>query len=272
MEKRYLVLPVSNQGTPRHCFLHRKGQMLYDFTAIIDTENPLYHTYIDVTRFGIPDYCLTDSENRSISFTISDVFPSIDTTKNGNFMRPAAHYSATLGWTNDPNGLVYKDGIYHMFYQHNPTNTVPYYSNMMWGHAVSADLVHWDDMGDSLFPDDMGAMFSGGAIVDEHNAAGFGKDAILLFYTAAGGITTLSENKPFTQCLAYSLDNGFTFVKYKNNPIIAHIYHENRDPKVQWCEEIGKYLMALFMDVHTYMVFTSDNLLDWEKWFDNLKT
>lgn len=134
------------------------------------------------------------------------------------------------------------------------------WGNMTWGHATSADLIRWTELGDALFPDEQGTMFSGSAIVDETNAAGFGTGAILLFYTAAGGHSVLSKGRRFSQCLAYSTDNGNTFTKYQKNPIIPHIIGTNRDPKVQWSEELGKYTLSLYLDDRDYAIFTSDNL------------
>ena len=102
--------------------------------------------------------------------------------------RPQFHFSAKKNWINDPNGLVYHDGIWHLFFQHNIE--APTWGPMWWGHAVSNDLLHWRQLDHALHPDEMGSMFSGSAVIDHHNAAGFGKDAMLLFYTAAGSHAT----------------------------------------------------------------------------------
>lgn len=266
MKKVFLTVPINDSIPNKKYFIKNGDTILSDFDASICPDDPRILAYIDVTRFGDVSFVITDSENNAVNFGVSDRFPTVDEIPDGTKNRPAAHYTTTLGWTNDPNGLVYADGKYHMFYQHNPLSVN--WGNMTWGHAVSVDLVHWEEVGDALFPDEMGTMFSGSAIVDENNAAGFGIGAILLFYTAAGGKSYLSKDAPFTQCLAYSTDGGVTFTKYDKNPILPHIIGENRDPKVQWCDELGKYTLSLFLDGHDYAIFTSSNLLDWEKWMD----
>ena len=123
--------------------------------------------------------------------------------------RPQFHYSPRVGWGNDPNGLVWKDGEWHFFHQHNPFGID--WGNMHWAHAVSRDLVHWEWLGDKLFPDKFGTMYSGSAVVDRENTAGFGKEALVFLYTAAG--------HPDSQCLAYSTD-GRTLFKFEGNPVI----------------------------------------------------
>ena len=150
-----------------------------------------------------------------------------------------------------------------MFFQYNPVGSS--WGNMHWGHAVSEDLVHWTEFGIALYPDKLGTMYSGSAIVDYENASGLKSgedDPILLFYTAAGGKSVLSEGRNFTQCMAYSTDGGITFKKYDKNPVIPHIKAENRDPKVVR-DGGGGYFCALYLDGIEYALLHSDNLLDW---------
>ena len=178
---------------------------------------------------------------------------------------PRLTFTPPMGWNNDPNGLFYLDGVWHMFYQHNPAGAV--WGNMHWAHAVSSDLVHWEDRGLTLFPDDMGTMFSGSAIVDFENASGLGNGtspAVLLFYTAAGNTNPASRGKYFTQCLAYSTDGGNTFTKYENNPVIGPVSPSTRDPKVVR-DGKGGYLLGLYEDEpdHKYLLFTSTDLIHW---------
>ena len=270
MKKTFFVLPI-NDHQPKESMkryeIYRGDTLLYDFRACIDPDHTQYYAYLDVTRLGDPsELKLVDEEGKTITFTVASTIPELEQMPGGTLFRPEAHFTTKIGWTNDPNGLVFKNGVYHMFYQHNPVSTR--WENMTWGHAVSTDLVHWKEQGDTIFPDEAGTVFSGSAIVDEKNAAGFGEGAILLFYTAAGGTSKLSAEKRFTQCVAYSLDEGKTFVKYEKNPVIPHIVGRNRDPKVQWSDELGKYTLSLFLDEHTYAVFSSDNLLSWERIFD----
>ncbi len=264
MNKRFLVTPVNDTLPKKHYrLLTEDGTLVYDFNASLDFENPRFDAYADITRLGDVKLTLTDDAGNVIPYRESDRFPEMDEIKDGTFLRPAAHFTSRIGWNNDPNGLILVNGKYHMFYQHNPHSVN--WGNMTWGHAVSDDLVHWEELGDILFPDETGTMFSGSAYCDHENAAGFGRDAVLLFYTAAGEHNELSKNVPFTQCLAYSTDSGFTFTKYEKNPIIPHIIGGNRDPKIEWCPEIGRYTLSLYLDGNDYALFASDNLLDWEK-------
>lgn len=175
-------------------------------------------------------------------------------------LRPRYHFTAKAGWLNDPNGLVFFKGEYHLFFQHNPHGTQ--WGNMTWGHAVSKDLVHWKQVENAIGPDDLGTMFSGSAIVDKKGDAGFGKGALLLFYTAAGGTNDASKGKPFTQCLAYSTD-GRTFHKYAHNPVVPHIEAENRDPKVMWHEPSKSWAMSLYLQNNRFAILTSRNLKTW---------
>ena len=121
--------------------------------------------------------------------------------------RPQFHFTAQTNWINDPNGLVYHDGEYHLFFQHNPESVT--WVNMTWGHAVSTDLIHWSQIAHALCPDDLGTIFSGSAVMDWDNASGFqegDKIPMVAFYTSAGEYAPTPE--PYTQSLPYSLDSG----------------------------------------------------------------
>ncbi|MCF7675135.1 MAG: glycoside hydrolase family 32 protein [Akkermansiaceae bacterium] len=173
-------------------------------------------------------------------------------------LRGQFHFSPRRGWNNDPNGLVFFNGEYHLFFQHNPYGWD--WGNMHWGHAVSRDLVHWQELPDALAPDAFGPMFSGGAVVDWANTSGFGKPghpAQVLFYTAAGN--------PTVQCLAYSTD-GRNYTKFAGNPIVKQITGGNRDPKVIWHEPTKKWVMCLYVElngVHTIHFLSSPDLKAW---------
>jgi len=177
-------------------------------------------------------------------------------------LRPQLRFTQRSGWANDPNGLVFRDGTWHFFHQHNPGDVK--WGPMYWNHAVSKDLVHWTELGDAIVPDALGTMFSGSAVVDRDNTAGFGKNAIVLIYTAAGSQVT--PQKPFTQCLAYSLD-GRTFTKYSGNPVVPCIADGGcRDPKVFWHGPTKRWVMPLYGQrdgFHVVMTLTSPNLKDW---------
>ncbi len=180
--------------------------------------------------------------------------------------RPQFHFTPLRGWTNDPNGLVYYKGEYHLFYQHNPFGTE--WGNMTWGHAVSRDLVHWQHLPNAIEPDRLGTIFSGSAVVDHDNTTGFGsgrEKAIIAIYTAAGGTSPESQGEPFTQCIAYSVDRGRSWTKFEGNPVLGHIAAQNRDPKVVWHRDTRQWIMALFLDGNEYALFRSRDLKTWQK-------
>ena len=181
--------------------------------------------------------------------------------------RPQYHFTPKTNWTNDPNGLIYYKGEYHLFFQHNPTGIN--WGNMTWGHAVSPDLVHWKQLPHAIHPDELGTIFSGSGVVDYNNTAGFqtGDEAVLVvFYTSAG--SHAPEKVPFTQSIAYSNDRGRSWTKYEGNPVIEHIVGSNRDPKVIWHEPTQKWVMTLFLDGNDFTFFGSTNLREWERLSD----
>ena len=175
--------------------------------------------------------------------------------------RPQIHFTSRRGWNNDPNGLVYYEGEYHMFYQHNPMERE--WENMSWGHAVSKDLIHWEELPVVMLPDKLGSIFSGTAVIDYNNTSGFGKDGIppmVAIYTANS-----SDNE--RQCIAYSLDRGRTFTKFDGNPVIDSKGKWNstdlRDPKVFWYEPEKNWVMVLF-ERDGNSIYTSVNLKEWQ--------
>jgi fructan beta-fructosidase len=181
--------------------------------------------------------------------------------------RPQFHFTPRVNWTNDPNGLVYYKGEYHLFFQHNPTGIN--WGNMTWGHAVSPDLLHWTQMENAIEPDDLGTIFSGSAVVDWKNTSGFktGDEApIVCIYTSAGD--QVQPKKPFTQSIAYSNDRGRTWKKYAKNPVLGHIAGSNRDPKVLWHEPSRKWVMALYLDGEAFVLYGSPDLKEWKKLYD----
>lgn len=177
----------------------------------------------------------------------------------GELHRPQFHFTACENWINDPNGLVYQNGVWHLFFQHNIE--APVWGRMWWGHAVSNDLVHWKQLEHALYPDEMGTMFSGSAVIDHDDTAGFGKDAMLMFYTAAG--SQVEPIRPFTQCLAVSVDGGKEFTKFAGNPIVDWIEADNRDPKVVWHEASQHWIMALYRADDRYSLLRSPDAKEW---------
>ena len=177
---------------------------------------------------------------------------SFDTTNREQY-RPLYHHTPAYGWMNDPNGMFFKDGVWHLYFQHNPYGSQ--WENMTWGHSTSTDLIHWTFQGDPIQPDAWGAIFSGSSVVDKNNTAGFGENAIVALYTSAG------ENQ--TQSMAYSTDNGKTFTKYDGNPIITSNVPDFRDPHMFWNEDIKKWNMILAAG-QQMNIYSSDNLKDWK--------
>ena len=193
-----------------------------------------------------------------------------DETLYNERYRPQYHFTPRTNWTNDPNGLVFYAGEYHLFFQHNPTGID--WGNMTWGHAVGTDLVHWTQMEHAILPDRLGTIFSGSAVVDGDNTAGFQdgpEKAIVCIFTSAGGTSPESKGRPFTQSLAYSTDRGRTWKKYAGNPVLGHISGGNRDPKVIWHAPSHKWIMALYLDdpkaPNAYALFSSPNLKEWTR-------
>ncbi len=174
--------------------------------------------------------------------------------------RPQYHFSARRGWINDPNGLIYHNGEYHLYYQHNPYERE--WGNMHWGHAVSKDLIHWQELPIALYPDHLGTMFSGSAVYDRENTSGFGtknNPPLVIAYTA-------DSPERQVQCIAYSTDNGRTFTKYEGNPVLntreKWNSHDTRDPRLFRYEPGNHWVMVLHeRDGHS--IYTSKNLKDW---------
>lgn len=166
--------------------------------------------------------------------------------------RPLYHHAPAYGWMNDPNGMVWYDGEYHLFFQHNPYGSR--WENMTWGHAVSRDLMHWEQLANVLEPDSLGAMFSGCCVIDRGNTAGFGHDVMIALYTAAGSRQT--------QCLAYSSDRGRTFTKYAGNPVLTSDAPDFRDPKVFWYEPTQRWIMVLAVG-RNMEFYSSKDLKTW---------
>lgn len=178
--------------------------------------------------------------------------------------RPQLHYTPTYGWINDPNGLLYENGVYHLFYQYNPYSAM--WENMSWGHAVSRDLFHWEEQDVAACPDEYGTVYSGCGFVDHKNTAGYGEDALLFFYTAAGGRNewSVQEGNLFTQRLFWSTDGGATLQK-EEQVIIPWIKGENRDPKIFWHDATKAYIMVLYLDGNEFLILRSTDLRTWTK-------
>ncbi len=173
-------------------------------------------------------------------------------TANREKFRPAYHHTPVYGWMNDPNGMFYKDGEWHLFYQYNPYGSL--WENMTWGHSVSKDLIHWEALPNAIEPDAIGTIFSGSCVVDKNNTAGFGENAIIAYYTSAA--------EAQTQSMAYSTDGGRTFTKYEKNPVITCNIPDFRDPNFFWYEPTQRWIMLLAAG-QEMQIYSSPNLKDW---------
>jgi sucrose-6-phosphate hydrolase SacC (GH32 family) len=259
---RYLHIPIKNGAPKRVVTLLVDGKPTVRNDIELADAKPDWWAPMDVSAWRGKQLILRVDKLHEDSTALASIEQS-DSLKDAEDLyreplRGQFHFSPRRGWNNDPNGLVFYSGEYHLFFQHNPYGWA--WGNMHWGHAVSRDLVHWEELGDTLLPDEMGPMFSGSAVVDWRNSSGFGKDErplMVLFYTAAGN--------PTVQCIAYSTD-GRTFTKYSGNPVLKQITAGNRDPKVIWHEPTNRWVMVLYVElegVHTIHFFTSSNLKDW---------
>ncbi|MBE6634836.1 MAG: glycoside hydrolase family 32 protein [Ruminococcaceae bacterium] len=253
IEKKYLIFPVNVLTSKKKVTFSNDGQTVYELMMNLDNRNPDFSAYVDVSRFIGRELELTVKPDMEIRYRTSDEM-DIDGLYN-ELVRPQVHFTTKNGWNNDPNGLIYLDGTYHMFYQHNPCS--PEWENMHWGHSTSSDLIHWTEQPIALFPDETGMMYSGSAILDTENVTGLGtkeNPPALLYYTATA---------PFSQHLAYSVDGFKTIKKYKNNPVLNHICRSNRDPKVVFCDEMKSYLMVIYLEKDIYGFFQSKDLISW---------
>ena len=261
VKENYMLLPVQDDAPEGKICIVRNNVQEGTFMNVrlarerVDSYVPFVlsaykgqHISIDIQ--GVPENALCWKELK-----MSDSF---DMTNKEKF-RPVYHHTPAYGWMNDPNGMFYKDGVYHLYFQYNPYGSV--WGNMHWGHSTSTDLMHWKFEGCAIVPDAWGAIFSGSCVVDHENTAGFGKEAVVAFYTSA-------KASPWgdvqSQSMAYSLDNGKTFVKYEGNPILTSSEKDFRDPKVFWYAPGKHWVMMLAVGQHME-IYSSVNLKEWKK-------
>lgn len=182
--------------------------------------------------------------------TLADTF---DTTDRETRYRPVYHHTPLYGWMNDPNGMFYRDGKWHLYYQYNPYGSK--WQNMTWGHSVSTDLVNWTHLAPAIRPDGLGSVFSGSCVTDSEGTAGFGKDAVIALFTSAGTSQM--------QSLAYSTDGGDSFTVYPGNPVLT-LESEARDPNMFWNDKTGEWNLVLAHALdHEMLFFTSPDLKNW---------
>lgn len=271
--ERWLWLPVRRDAAIEKLHLFADGNKIGEIDIRLAQKQPDYYAAADLAAWmgqkleiavGGADGSAEQEAGAEMERRLSGVFLSAKKPQTVYPFRPKLHFAPPFGWHNDPNGLVYADGIWHVYYQWNPYGTE--WGNMHWGHAVSRDLLHWEHLEPVLFPDETGTVFSGCAFQDKENAAGLGAGTILYYYTAAGGTNEWSKQagNRFTQRLAYSTDGGRTLQRLEPFclPCIAD---GNRDPKVFRHKESGAYIMVLYLEENEFAIFRSDNLLDWKE-------
>ncbi len=265
---RYMCLDINNTAPGRKILVWENGALVYELTVFLaEPGMESVRMYADMRPFFGKELTFTIAEGAAET----DYTPVFTDKRVGEedymtHLRPTVHFTSRYGWLNDPNGLIFADNVYHMFYQHNPAGTR--WGNMHWGHATSDDLIHWVEKEEALFPDEHGLMFSGSAIADYDNVTGLKEGdftPILLYYTAAGGDSRVSRGQHFAQFMAYSTDGGVIFHKYSDTPVLPFIVSGNRDPKVVWAEEVKAWLMALYMDAREYRLYISHDLLHWDE-------
>ena len=259
---RYLNFPISHSADRKAMTFVVDGRQDCRSVMRLTDAQPDYWTFRDVSRWRGKTITLSfDGPQAALDRVVAADTIVGASTMYAERLRPQFHFTTRRGWINDPNGLVYYGGKYHLFYQHNPYERE--WENMHWGHAVSTDLTTWQELPDALHPDAIGTMFSGSAVIDYGNTAHLngpdGKPAMVALYTA-------DSPEAQRQCMAYSLDEGLTFTKYDGNPVIdSHVKwqsHDTRDPKVFWYDRTRHWVMVLNeRDGHS--IYTSTDLKHW---------
>ena len=259
--KKYLLLPVQDNAPEAQVNIVKNGQ--YAGVALnvrLARERVDYYVPLDLSVYkdsniSIAVHGMPANSTCWKRLRLSDTFDSTNREK----FRPLYHHTPAYGWMNDPNGMFYKDGTYHLYFQHNPYGST--WGNLSWGHSTSTDLVNWEFQGDAIMPDAWGMIFSGSAVVDHDNTAGFGKGAVVAIYTSA---KTSQWGDSQSQSIAYSLDAGKTFIPYEGNPVLTSLDRDFRDPKVFWYAP-GKHWVMLLAVGQEMQIFSSPNLKEWKK-------
>lgn len=274
----YLNFPVQTGATNHLVELVQDGLVVREFNIALAQTVTNFYAFVDLTPLRGQELVVRVDSQLATPEQMSAYFNQgsniVTLVQNGNALeatpiydeadRPIYHYTARRGWLGDPNGLVFYDGEYHLCYQHNPYGYG--WDNMHWGHAISTDLVHWTELPEAIYPTYLGAAWSGSSVVDWDNSAGFGAKAVVSFYTTAAGYGNnprMSLPKHFTQSLAYSTNQGRTFIEYGDNPVLANVIGANHDPKVFWYAPGNKWVMVLYLDQYDYGIFNSTNLINW---------
>lgn len=257
MNSNYLLIPIEDKAPEMKIQLTAGDDKIGEPMNIrLANTNIDYFVPIDISKFRNKKITLNfpyvNKESVGIAnISLSDNFE----IEYNETYRPSYHFTANHGWINDPNGMVYYNGEYHLYYQYNPYGSR--WGNMHWGHAVSKDLVTWKQLPYGIAPDSLGSIFSGSAVIDKKNTSGFGENALIAIYTSAGRIQT--------QSIAYSHDDGRTFIKFDGNPVLSDLeYPDFRDPKVFWHDKSDKWIMSLATG-QTITFYGSKDLKKWDR-------
>lgn len=267
-DEGYVLLPVEESQNTDHIRVISNNNVVQELNVRLAVNKADYYVPLNVRRFAegqsksvLLDITVNrgDAANSASKAATSDlaVWKLIKTSNamdmtNREKFRPLYHHTPVYGWMNDPNGLFYKDGVWHLYFQYNPYGSQ--WENMTWGHSTSTDLIHWKYEGEAIEPDALGSIFSGCSVVDSANTAGFGPGAVIAYYTSAG--------KAQKQCMAYSIDNGKTFTKYEDNPLLVSNIPDFRDPHIIWYEPTKRWILIVSEKQHM-KIFSSKNLKDW---------
>jgi sucrose-6-phosphate hydrolase SacC (GH32 family) len=253
--RSYLWIPIRLHEKKEMIDLSCENQKILEFKIpIMSGGEPDYYASINVEH--LLEKTLTIDGNINDHF-LNNIRNEEYNPSNKEEDRPEIHFTADKGWINDPNGLVYHNGLYHMYFQYNPFDTE--WDNMCWGHAISTDLLHWVQQDTVIWPDEYGMMFSGCGINNDRGQLGLDKEAIVFYYSAAGDSTPWSKGKSFTQGLAYSVDGGRHLIKH-NTIRVDTIEKENRDPKVFWHEQSKAYIMVLWLREDEFAILRSEDM------------
>ena len=257
-QKKYILLPVEEKEENAHIRVVSNNELVQTLNCRLAIDKVDYIVPLAVENGQVLDISFPSnprSTGAMNDFTCWKHISYSDTfdAKNVEKHRPVYHHTPAYGWMNDPNGMFYKDCVWHLCYQFNPYGSQ--WENMTWGYSTSTDLVNWTHMPAVLKGDALGAIFSGSSVVDKNNTAGFGKDAIVAFYTSAGHSQM--------QSMAYSTDGGKTFTKYAHNPILVSTARDFRDPHVFWNEDAKFWNMVLAAG-QEMQIYSSSNLKDWK--------
>lgn len=270
ISQNYINFPVSyNEDDAVTLQLVIDNEVKRVFDIFLPNSEPDFWVFLDVSMFH-GEKALLRTEDGEKRKGLDLIYQSDERIYLENVYkekhRPQLHFSTVRGWINDPNGLVYYDGEFHLYFQHYPFGY--YWGQPHWGHAVSTDLIHWEQLSDVLLRHEYGGIYSGSSVVDYNNTSGFkagDNDVIVAFYTTN---SVVENGTAPTQNIAYSNDRGRTYIEYDKNPVIGDRTavlgtYNARDPKVFWHDSTNKWVMIVFERIGN-SIFTSDNLKEWE--------